>query len=131
NASFSDEVEAIKFRAKLLKNDWKKLLENYSKNEKLKDVKTEKTLSKYEIYPIELLNLLELLHPGEISIVLKENSNKYSIVQLLQVYERGAILPISAIHEKVEARYIADRREHLYSEYLKELYSNNEIEIKQ
>ncbi len=88
-------------------------------------------LSKAEIYPIRLLNLVEELNPGEVSIVLEENNSKYSIVQLLHNFSEGTIPPMELIADQVEARYIAGKREEILSEYLKALYANNKIEIKE
>ena len=128
---FSTENTAIKFRTKLFKTEWEELIENYADDKALVEYSTSKVLSKYEIHPIKFLNLIEQLNPGEVSIVFEENSEKYSVVQLLEVFRKGAILNLSAIREEVETRYNAEKREQIFSEYLKELYSNNEIEIKQ
>ena len=128
---FSTENTAIKFRTKLFKTEWEELIENYADDKALVEYSTSKALSKYEIHPIKFLNLIEQLNPGEVSIVFEENSEKYSVVQLLEVFRKGAILNLSAIREEVETRYNAERREQIFSEYLKDLYSNNEIEIKQ
>ena len=131
SASFDNENTAIKFRTKLIETSWEEVIENYLEDKSLIDYKTSNALSKAEIYPIQLLNLIEELNPGEVSVVLEENADKYSVVQLLQIFRKGSYAPFEIIREEVEARFIADKREQIFNEYVEELYSNNEIEIKE
>lgn len=131
SASFNNENTAIKFRTKLIETSWEKVIENYAKDKSLIEYKTSNALSQAEIYPIRLLNLIEELNPGEVSIVLEENADKYSVVQLLQIFRKGSNPPFEIIRDEVEARYIADKREQIFNEYVEELYSNNEVEIKE
>lgn len=131
SASFTNENEAIKFRAKLIDTDWENAIENYANDKSLIEYKTRSALSQTEIYPIQLLNLIEELNPGEVSIVIEENADKYSVVNLLQIFRRGINPPFEIIRDEVEARYIADKREQIFNKYIEELYSTNEIEIKE
>ena len=130
SASFTNENAAIRFRAKLFETDWENVIENYEDDKSLIEYKTSSALSQTEIYPIQLLKLIEELDPGEVSIVIEENADKYSVVNLLQIYRRGSNPPFEIISNEVEARYIADKREQIFNKYIEELYSNNEIEIK-
>ena len=131
SASFNNENTAIKFRTKLVETNWEKVTENYAKDKSLIEYKTNVALSIEEIYPIQLLNLIEELDSGEVSIVLEENTEKYWIVQLLQVIRKGTNPPFEIVREQVETRYVADKRGQIFNEFIKELYSKNEIEIKE
>lgn len=131
SASFYNENAAIKFRTKLVEENWESAIESLSDDNSLIEHSSMNVLSKAEIYPIRLLNLVEELNPGEVSIVLEENNSKYSIVQLLHNFSEGTIPPMELIADQVEARYIAGKREEILSEYLKVLYANNKIEIKE
>lgn len=131
SASFTNENAAIKFRAKLIETDWENVIENYAEDKSLIEYKTSSVLSQAEIYPIQLLNLIEELDPGEVSIVIEENAEKYSVVNLLQIYPGGSSPPFEIIRDEIETRYIADKREQIFNKYIEELYSNNEIEIKE
>jgi PPIC-type PPIASE domain len=131
SASFSNENVAIKFRTKLIETSWEKAIENYSEDKSLIEFKTSNALAEAEIYPIQRLSLIDVLNPGEVSIVLEENAAEYSVIQLLQIFRKGNNPPFEIIRNEVEARYIADKREQIFNEYIEELYSNNEIEIKE
>ena len=131
SASFDNENAAVKFRTKLIESSWEEVSENYAEEKSLVELKTGKTLTEAEIYPIKLLSLIEVLNPGEVSIVLEENAAKYTVVKLMQIFRKGSNPPFEIIRDEIEARYIADKREQIYNEYIEELYSNNEIEIKE
>lgn len=130
-ASFTNENTAIKFRTKLIESNWEKVIENYAEDKSLIEYNTSYALSKFEIYPLQLLNLIEQLNAGEVSIVLEQNADKYSVVQLLQIFRSGANPPFEIIRDEVESRFIADKRERMFDEFIEQLYSNNEIEIKE
>jgi hypothetical protein len=131
SATFNNENAAIKFRTKLVETGWEKVIENYAEDKSMFEYKAGNVLSEAEIYPVQLLNLIQVLNPGEISIVLEENASKFSVVQLLQTFRKGGNPPFEIIRDEVEARYIADKREQVFDKYVEELYSNNEIEIKE
>ncbi len=130
-ATFATENSAIKFRNKLIESSWEKVIESFTDNKSLIEFQTKKSLSRSEIYPIQLLKLLEMLQPGEVSIVLKENPTKFYVVQLLQVYGKGNQPDFEVVRNEVEERYLANRRVQIYKEFLDELYLSNEIEIKE
>jgi hypothetical protein len=131
SASFKDENAAIKFRTKLVKGIWEKEMESHLDDTSLINHSNRSVLSKAEIYPLKLLNLIEELNPGEVSIVLEENETKYSVVQLVQTFRSGTAPPIELIADQVEAKYSAEKREEIFNDYLKKLYSDNQIEIKE
>ena len=129
-AIFSDENAAINFRTKLIETNWDKTITSVKNDKTLIEYRTSYVLTASEIYPIRLLNLIEELNFGEVSIVLEEKPQKFLVVRLLQKYEKDSKPPFDIIADNVEARYIADRRDQILRTYLDELYSKNTIEIK-
>jgi hypothetical protein len=83
-----------------------------------------------EIHPAGLLRIVEGLDPKEISIVVNTGDNNYSVVQLIEKYQKGTIPPLDIIKDKVLSTYISDKKEMQFSDYLEKLYSQNDIEIK-
>lgn len=130
-ASFSSENAAIKFRVKAVETNWEKTIESVLDDKTLITHSNARAASINEIYPIQLINLIKELNPGELSIVLEENLSKYSLIQLMQIICKHAVPPLEIIKDKVEARYVSEIREKMLSEYLKQLHSNNKIEIKE
>lgn len=131
SASFTNESSAIRFRSKLIDKNWENAIESFIDDSTMIQHTAMNVLSAVEIYPVKLLNLIEELNPGEVSIVLEEQKTKYSVVQLIDVLREGTIPPLDFIPDEVEARYIASKREEVLREYLKVLYSDNKIEIKE
>jgi hypothetical protein len=130
SASFSDENTAIRFRTKLIEANWEDVIEDYSDNKSLITFQSNGTHSMTEIYPVKILNLIEALNPGEVSIVFEENPEKYTVIQLIQDFDKGTIPPLEVVKDEVAARYISEKGEEISNEYLEELQSKSEIEIK-
>jgi hypothetical protein len=82
------------------------------------------------IYPVQLSRIIKDFYPEEISIVIAEKPGYYSIVQLLSKYGKQSVPPFEILKSKVENRFRAEKKKLLVEEYLKDLYSQNEIEIK-
>lgn len=131
SASFNNENAAIKFRVKAFETNWEKAIESVLDDQSLINHSKAIAASINEIYPIQLLNLIKELNPGELSIVLEENLSKYSIVKLIQIIRKSAIPPLEIIKDQVEARYVFEVKEKMLSEYLRQLQSNSKIEIKE
>jgi len=131
SASFKNENSAIRFRTKLVEANWEDVIENYVEDKSMISYRSGAALSEAEIYPIQMLNLIKELNPGEVSIVLEENFDKYSVIHLIQSFRKGAIQPLDLIEDEVIARFVSEKREEIIDKYLEELYSNNEIEIKE
>jgi hypothetical protein len=131
SASFKNENSAIRFRTKLVEKNWEEVIENYAEDKSMVSYRSGAVLSDAEIYPIQMLNLIKELNSGEVSIVLEENSYKYSVIQLVQSFIKGTIPPLELVEDEVMVRFTSEKREEIFSKYLEELYSNNEIEIKE
>jgi hypothetical protein len=127
---FVDEDKAIKFRNTAINENW-----NNAVNIFLSDSSIRKNYSSYlveenNIYPYQLSRIIKDFYPLEISIVITEKAGYYSIVQLLKNFPSGSILPFEIIKENVKKRYLSEKKNEIIKIYLKELYSQNEIEIK-
>ncbi|MEO8230725.1 MAG: peptidylprolyl isomerase [Ignavibacteriota bacterium] len=128
--SFSSEDKAIKFRRLALDSDWKKALSVFVSDSSLIKNAESVFVEENNIYPAQLSRIIKDFYPDEISIVIAEKPGYYSIVQLLNKYNKQSIPPFEIIKSKVEKRFTAEKKNLLVEEYLKDLYSQNEIEIK-
>ncbi len=128
--SFNTEDKAIKFRSLAIESDWEKAAGVFvDDTSKLKSIKTE-LIEEKNLYPYQLMKIAKDLYPQEISIVITENAQYYSVVQILGKFPKGSIPKFEIIKQKVEIRLLAEKKKQLIDYYLKELYSNNDIEIK-
>jgi hypothetical protein len=126
--SFENEDKAIQFRTTVIESNWNKA-SNVFKKDALKIILT-RLFDEPEINPAGLLRIVEELEPKEISIVVNTGDNDYSVVQLIDRYQKGTIPPLDIIREKVSKMYISNKKEMLFNEFLEQLYSQNDIEIK-
>jgi hypothetical protein len=127
--SFSNQDAAVQFRTELISNGWKEATSKFSKEETLVNVTSEVLIPEQDIYPVKVLRILEGLYPLEISIVISDDEGYYTVVQLLDKYFAQSIPPFETIKSEVEKRYLSALTELAVENYIKDLFSNNEIEI--
>ena len=126
--NFTNEDKAIQFRTTVNESNWNKASNVFKKD--ASKIILNGLFDEFEIHPAELLRIVEELDPKEISIVVNTGDNYYSVVQLIEKYQKGTIPPLNIIKDKVSAMYISNKKEIQFSEYLEKLYSQNDIEIK-
>jgi len=128
--AFSDEDKAIKFRLLALDSDWKKAVNVFINDSQLVKNTLSDLVEEGNIYPSQLSRIIKDFYPEEISIVILEKPGYYSVVQLLSKYGKESIPPFEIIKSEVEKRLLAEKKQLLVEEYLKNLYSKYDIEIK-
>ena len=128
-AEFPDEDKAIEFRISVMQNDWQKIIGS-KKFEDIQKKQMNVLLSETEIYPLSVRNILRELYPQEVSIVIKADTTGYRIIQLIDKYAGGTIPPFEIIKDQVEKRFVSTEKRKFISEYIKKLYAENDIEVK-
>ena len=86
-------------------------------------------LREQNVYSIKVLRVVKRLHPLEISIVISEREGYYTVVQVLEKYLAGSLPSFALIKQDVEKRFVAEKRKELMENFMKDLYSKNEIEV--
>lgn len=127
---FSDEDKAIQFRSTLMESDWDKALNIFKNDSSIVKIRTRGIYYNYEIHPVTIFRIVSGLYPGEISTVINDEPGMFTVVQEIDKYEKGAIPPFDVIKDQVKDRFIAKKKEDLIANYIKDLYSNNEIEVR-
>ncbi len=128
--TFDSEDDAIKFRSLAIESDWTKASNFFSSDTSIVSKTEDELIQGNNLYPYQLMKIAKDMYPGEISIVVVESDGYYSVIQMLGKYEKGTIPNFEIIKYKVEKRFLAEKKKQLIDEYLKELYSHNDIEIK-
>lgn len=129
-ATFKDRESAVMFRTDVIVNSWQKAVEKSNQSASLANLNQEDLVSEQDIYPTRLIGILEGLYPLEISIVIPDDKSYYTVVQLLDKYPAQSIPPFKAVKNEVERRYKSALTELAIENYLSDLYSLNEVEIK-
>jgi len=129
-ATFSNQNNAVQFRSLLLSSGWDEALTQHSGDSTLLNVSTGIILSEQDIYPQKLARIVNGLHPLEISIVISDDAGYHTVAQVLNNFRKGIIPPFDTIKESVEDRFVANKKKQLLNNYIDELYSKSDIEIK-
>lgn len=127
---FSNSETAVMFRTELIMDGWAEAVKMFSKDSSLISFKSEILVSEQDVYPVRLLRILEGLYPLEISIVIPDERGYYTVVQLLDKFPAQSIPPFQAVKSEVDRRYKAALTELALENYINDLYSISEIEIK-
>lgn len=128
--AFNSEDKAIKFRVLAIDSDWKKAVNVFMNDSSMIKNIESNLIEENNIYPVQLSRIIKDFYPEEISIVIAEKPGYYSIVQLLNKYDKQSVPPFEILKSNVEKRFLAEKKKLLVEVFLKDLYSQNEIEIK-
>jgi len=128
--SFSDADKAVEFRSLLLDSEWKKAVALFENDSTLLEIKTKVFLKEEDIHPAVVARIVKRLYPPQISIVISGSEGYYTVVQLLGKYLKKSVPPFQVIKADVEKRFLAEKRKELMEKFINDLYSNNDIEVK-
>lgn len=126
---FGNEDRAVEFRSLVLDSDWQKAMNVFYGDSEIISIESKLLLKEQDVYSIKVLRVVKRLHPLEISIVISEREGYYTVVQVLKKYLNGSLPSFDVIKKDVEKRYLAVKRKELLENYIKDLYSKNEIEV--
>ena len=126
---FNDYIKAVQFRSEIISGGWETALEKFKNDTSLIKYWTSTLFSEYEIYPKQILRVIEGLYPLEISIVISDEPGYYAVIEVLDRFEKGSIPPFNVIKPLVEKRYSAELEKLAIESYIEELYAKSEIEI--
>ncbi len=126
---FNNEDRAVEFRSLVIDSDWKKAMNVFYGDSAIISIESKLLLREQNVYSIKVLRVVKRLHPLEISIVISESEGYYTVVQVLKKYLKGSLPSFVLIKQDVEKRFIAEKRKELMENYIKDLYSKNEIEV--
>ncbi len=129
-ADFNNENKAIKFRTLLFDSDWEKALNVFKADSSINNVRYEVLLNDYQIQPVSIQRIVSQLNPQEVSIVINYQPGHYVVVQKLQTFNKGTVPPYNVIKSEVEKRFVAKMKNDFLQSYIKDIYTNNDIEVK-
>jgi hypothetical protein len=113
----------------VLDSDWQKAMNIFYGDSAIISTESKLLIKEKNVYSIKILRVVKRLHPLEISIVISEREGYYTVVQVLKKYLKGSLPSFDVIKQDVEKRFLAEKRKELLENYIKDLYSKNEIEV--
>ncbi len=126
---FNNEDAALKFRTEALGKNWDDVYQDIRNDTSVYSEKSRELLFEYKVQPISVLRVVKELYPSEISIVLHTDEGKFTVVQLIRKFDKGALPPFDLIKNEVKNMYLMQKKELTVKNYIKELYSKNDIEV--
>lgn len=129
-SEFSDENKAIKFRTAAVESDWSKALNFFNNDPALVKHEFNKLYYAYDLQPQGLTRLAGELESGEVSLIIPADKN-FVVIELISRLESGTIPPYDVIKDRIENRFVAVKRSEFLKNFFRELYSSNEIDVKQ
>jgi len=127
---FSNRDSAVEFRTALIMNGWAGAINETKQHTNVVNLQDSILVSEQDIQPVRLLRILEGLYPLEISIVIPDERGYYSVVQLLDKYSAGSVPSFNAVKNEVNRRYKSALTELAVENYINELYSKSEIDLR-
>jgi PPIC-type PPIASE domain len=127
---FSNRDAAVEFRTALIMNGWAGAINEIEQDTSIVNLQDSILVSEQDIQPVRLLRILDGLYPLEISIVIPDERGYYSVVQLLDKYSAGSVPTFNAVKNEVNRRYTSALTELAIENYINELYSKSEIDLR-
>ena len=127
---FKDEDKAILFRNSAIETDWNKASRSFL-NDQAKILQNNNQLVyAHQFQSADIANVVKELSAGEISIVINSASDEFTVVQLVNKFSVNDIPPLESVKAEAEKRLLAKKKQEFLQNYMKELYSKYEIEIR-
>ncbi len=127
--NFGDENEAIKFRQLLLSSGWKDNLKHLSEFKSVSGHSEKKLVYKNEIQPKSLLRIVEQLRKNTISLVIETEPGNFTVVQLINKFNKGDVPKLTYITDQVEERLKIIRTKQIIKNYISKLYEEFQVHI--
>lgn len=127
---FNNEESALQFRNLVTSDNWEKTISSFNKNLNVESITNKRLFYDYELSNYFIFNIVSEIDENEITPILELENNKYIIIQLLKKYNENDIPEYSVIQNEVKEFFIQIERKKLLEDYLQDLYTKNEVEIK-
>lgn len=127
---FNKEETALQFRNLVTSDNWEKTISSFNKNLNVESITNKRLFYDYELQNYFIFNVVNEIDENEITPILELGNNKYIIIQLLKKYNENDIPEYNVIQNEVKEFFIQIERKKLLEDYLQDLYTKNEVEIK-
>lgn len=127
---FDDFDKAVQFRSILLESDWNKAVNAFREDASLKRYTNNQLQLGYLLQPQIIYNAITNLQPGEVSIVMQTGESNFTVLQLINKYNKDEVPPFEAVKEKLRAQYSVLKQKEFIQNYIDKLVEENNVEIK-
>jgi hypothetical protein len=128
-AIFKSKTDALKFRKMVLHDGWNKTVNFYSQKGIAFSLKMNKKDFVVGIANEKVRDYFSSENPKKYSAVLELSKNVYCVLDLVKKYMKHDLPEFEEIKDEIEDKYISIRRNAVYNNYLKKLFSEHSSEI--
>ncbi len=129
-SEFDNFDKAVQFRSILLESDWNKAVNAFREDVSLKRSLNNQLQLGYLLQPQISYNAITNLQPGEVSIVMQTGESNFTVLQLINKYNKGEVPPFEVVKEKLRAQYSVLKQKEFIQNYIDKLVEDNNVEIK-
>lgn len=130
NISSTNEFEkAVNFRQKVLSIGWSIAAINARQDSTLSIIDS-KLYYKYQLQPVTLFRLANNLNPDEVSTVFESEPGNFIVIQLLEKFTAGTVLPINLARDNVKKQLEMIKQKEIIKQYIKKMISDHNVEVK-
>lgn len=127
---FGNFESAVKFRKILVESDWKKAINQFRGDPVMIKAESDVLMPLHKIGPVAKYKIVSNLLPGEISIILQTEPDKFTVVQLIDKYGKGLIPPYEIIEDQIKDRFLLLKNKEIIREYINKLIEDHDIDLK-
>lgn len=126
---FNSEEKAIRFRNLLLDSEWDRIASTYNSEPGVINLVNSGFRYAHEINSEQVIFSLKVMEQNEVSVVIKSEPDYFTVVQLIEKYERNTLPKLENIRERVEQRFLITKRMEFLRNYISEILEDNNSKI--
>ncbi|HEY7750934.1 MAG TPA: peptidylprolyl isomerase [Ignavibacteriaceae bacterium] len=124
-----DNNFAVEFRSRAIEKGWEAAVEEMKNDSVMFEVNEKILVKKEDLSPQKFSRIVQGLYPLEISIVISDESEYHSVVQVVAIFTRDNIVPFEFVRNDIENRLAAESNKKNIENYIKSLYKQYSIEL--
>lgn len=128
-AHFNNFEKAVQFRNRLIESDWNRTLISFQKEPAATASESTVLRYRYQVQPLNLLKQLSDMQPNEVSTVLQIGQSDYTVVQLIDKFDKDSIPPLEFVKDEIRNRLLVIKRKEFVKNYIDKLVSDHNLEI--
>lgn len=127
--TFKDEETAIRWRAEWINKKWEYVKKGIENTPGVV-IEQSRYIKFYDIPGKDMLNAMQNMSIGEVSLVIKKNDRQHLVFELIEIFKQGTRPPLEHIRDIVMNDLLASRKIIIEKELFEKLTSESKIEIR-
>ncbi|MFA7290133.1 MAG: peptidylprolyl isomerase [Melioribacteraceae bacterium] len=126
---FNSEEKSIKFRNLLLDSKWDRVVSAFKSDPGVINLINSGFRYAHEINSEQVILSLKVMEQNEVSVVIKSEPDYFTVVQLIEKFNRNTLPKLDNIRDQVENRFLITKRMEFLRNYISEILEDNNSKI--